>query len=202
MPTTDVSIINQALSHLGHTIFIDARTGNETEVEVSNQHYDQALAYVLEHFACGFSSRYVTLGLVEDFTDVETPHDYNFSYRYPVDTVKIRRIVTALGLRETAPAPFKIGSDDTGRLIYTDQEDAIVETTKLITDTGLFTAMFAEALSWWLAGLMVPGLGKDVRAAAGCFQMYEMVRSRAQASDGNESQTPPEEDSEAIRARL
>lgn len=202
MPTTDVNIINRALTHVGHTIYIDDRSESTQEVAVSDVHYDAAVEYVLEDFAWGFARRYWTLELVEDFTLVTTPHDYRFSYRYPDGTAKVRRIVTTLGRREPIPPPFLIGSDDTARLVYTDQEDAIVETTKLITDPSLFSAQFAEAVSWWLAGLMVPGLAKDPRSAAGCFQMYALVVQRAAAGDGNESQAHSEEDSEAIRARL
>ena len=197
MAVTDVQIINMALSHLGHTIFIDDRNENSTEAEVSNLHYDQAIAYVLEDFAWGLAHRYHTLELVEE----DPSEDWQFSYRYPVDTVKIRRLVTALGRRDPAPPPFVIGSDDAGRLIYTDQEDAVASTTAHITDTALFTAQFAEAVSWWLAGLMAPGLSKDPQVAGGCFQMYAWLVQRAAAHDGNESQVPPEEDSEAIRAR-
>lgn len=198
MPTTDVTIINMSLSHLGHTIFIDDRNEDSQEVAVSDVHYDQAVAYVLEDFAWGCARRYVTLGLVEE----EPNDDWRFSYRYPVDTVKIRRVVTALGQRNPAPPPFVIASDDEGRLIYTDEEDAVVETTKLLTDPALFTAMLAEAISWWLAGLMATGLAKDEKTAIKCFAMYESVRVRAAVSDVNEAQDPPEEDSEAIRARL
>ena len=202
MPTTDVRIINQALSHLGHTIFIDSRDEDTNEVAVSDVHYDDALAYVLEDFAWGFAHRYVTPGLVEDFTLVATVHDWDYSYRYPVDTAKIRRIVTSLGLRETTPPPFVIGSDDSGRLIYTNTVEAIVSTTALITDPALFPAMFAEALAWWLAFLMVPGLAKDKGVAGQCFAMYDRIMMRAASSAGNESQHDPDEDSEAIRARL
>lgn len=202
MSVTNISLINMALSHVGHTQFIDDLTGNETAVEVANVHYDQAVAYVLEDFAWGFARRYWTLELVQDFTLVTTPHDWLFHYRYPVDTAKIRRIVTTLGRRETTPPPYSIASDDAGRLVCTDQQDAIVETTKLITDPALFSAQFAEAVSWWLGGLLGPGLSKTTQAAAACFTMYDRLIMRAAAHDGNESQDHPEEDSEAIRARL
>ncbi len=202
MATTDVAIINMALSHCGHTIFIDDRTEDSQEVAVSNVHYDPAVQYVLEDFNWSFSRRFWTLELVTDFSEVTTPHDWTFAYRYPVNTVQIRRMVTALGRRDPNPPPYLIGSDDSGRLIYTDQEDAVAETSSLITDAGLFTAMFAEAVSWWLGALMVPGLAKDPKIASGCVQMYEIVRGRAQVSDSSEAQDHPEEDSEAIRARL
>lgn len=197
MPATDVSIINMALAHVGWTQFITARSQLLNQTAVLNLFYDQAVEYALEDFAWGFARRYVTLGLVEE----DPNDDWTFSYRYPTGTAKVRRIVTSLGLLDPNPAPFSIGQDDTGKLVYTDQEDAVVETTKLITTTAQFPAMFVEAVSWWLAGLSCPGLAKDRKQAAGCFQMYSLVLQRAQAKDRNESQDHPELESEAIRSR-
>jgi hypothetical protein len=115
--------------------------------------------------------------------------------------VKVRRIVTALGRREPNPPPFIIGQDDTGRLVYTDTEEAIVEITKLVTNTALFPAMFAEAVSWWLGGKIGPGLAKDRKQADRCFAMANRILVSAEASDRNEAQDPPELESEFTRAR-
>ena len=197
MSVTDVQIINMALAHLGQTQLIAARSELTNEAIVGDLFYDPAVQYCLEDFAWGFARRYVAVGLVE-----ENPNDdWAFSYRYPSDCVTVRRIVTALGRQDPNPPPFNIGQDDTGRLIYTSTENAIIEYTKLVTNTAFFPAMFAEAVSWWLAGLMCPGLAKDREQAAGAFQMYSLILARAQAKDRNESQDPPELESEAIRAR-
>jgi hypothetical protein len=202
MPTTDVRIINQGFSHIGHTIFIDARTENTNEVDVANQHYDDAIAFVLERYEWGFARRIVALGLVTDFTALTTPQDWDYAYRYPVDTVTVRRIVNGAGRQDPDPPPFEIGSDDTGRLVFANQADAIVETTKLITDTALYPAMFAEAVSWWLGFLMAPGLSKEPSIAANCFKVFEQLVAMAAASDGNESRwSPVPYESDAIRAR-
>lgn len=217
MPTTDVRIINQALSHIGHSIFIEDRTGDSNEVEVSNVHYDDALAYVLEDFWWGFARRFVTPGLVEDFTALETAHKWDYSYRYPTDTVTIRGIVSnpalltmtpgglamSTGLMMTNQDEWEVGSDDSGRLLYTNRLDPVFEVTKLITDPALFTAMFAEALSWRLAFLMVPGLAKDKGIVGNCLKFYDMMIQNAQAKDANESfSSPTQHESEAMRARV
>lgn len=202
MPTTEVQIANNALSNLGHTIFIESLEDEGQEVDLVNLHYSQSIAVVLEAFEWGFARRIVTLGLVTDFTEDTTPIDWYYSYRYPVNTVKVRRIVNGVGRQDPAPPKFEIGSDDTARLVFTNQVDAIVETTKLITDPALYTAMFAEAVSWWLAFKLVPGLAKDKGLAATCFKMYRTTLNMASASDGNEARWDQAEvDSEAIRAR-
>jgi len=197
MPYTDVQIINMALAHLGHTQLIAARSELANEAVVGNLFYEAAVQYCLEDFAYGFARQYVAPGLVE----TDPNEDWQFSYRYPSDCVKVRRIVTRLGRQDPNPPPFNIGQDDSARLIYSNTENMVIEYTKLVTNTALYPAMFAEAVSWWLAGLMCPGLAKDRKQAAGCFQMYSLVLQRAQAKDRNESQDPPELESEAIRAR-
>lgn len=202
MPTTAVQIINNALSNLGHTIFIDSRDDEGQEVAVSDVHYDATIAYVLEEFWWAFARRFVTLGLVEDFTALTTPHKWFYAYRYPVNTVTIRGIVTGPGELETNPATWEIGSDDTGRLIYTNKPEAVVEVTKLIVDPMLYTAMFAEAVSWRLAFKMVPGIAKDKSIAGNMLTLYNATIQIAETKDANEAYYNPQlQESEAIRAR-
>jgi hypothetical protein len=57
------------------------------------------------------------------------------------------------------------------------------------------------SLSWYLGGLIAPGLAKDRKQALNCFQVYEILKGQAQAQQLNEQQQTLEPDSEAIRAR-
>ena len=197
MPTTQVSIVNLALLHTGHTQFVDSMVEDSEEVSVANVVYAQGLDDVLEDFSWGFAKQYVTLGLIEE----DPNDDWAYSYRYPSNCVKVRRIVTGVGRQDPNPPPFVIGQDGTARLIYTDQEEAVVEITARIEDPALFPAQFAQAFSWWLAFLMCPGLSKDQARTNLCLNTYLGLISKAKASDGNESQSRPEPESEAIRAR-
>lgn len=202
MALSDVRICNMALAHLGHTKFIaNLETERTLAAEICNEFYEEARNFVLEDFPWSFARKYLTLGLVTDYTAVTTPHDWDYAYRYPDDCIFFRRIVTTNGRQETTPPPFAIGSDDSGRLVYTDEEDAVGEYTKLITDPTLVTAQFAEALSWYLAGMICPGLAKDRKKETACFQMYEISKGKAARSSGNEQQQTPEPESEFVRAR-
>ena len=197
MALTDVKICNLALLHAGSTKFIDALTEQSDEAEVCSLSYEQARDFVLEDYPWPFATRYAALGLVE-----ATPNDdWDFSYRYPSDCVFARRLVSSLGRRDPNPPPFRIGSDDTARLLYTNQEDAVLEYTMRVVDPILFTSKFGEAVSWYLAGLIAPGLSKNLKFANSMFQMYDIVKNRAEAHSGNEQQQTPEPDSEFIRAR-
>lgn len=202
MPSTTVRIKNLALAHIGHSIFIDDDNDEGNEPDVLNQVFDDAVAVVLEDFWWGFARRFVTLGLVTDFTELDTPQKWSFAYRYPVDVVTIRGIVTGARELETNPAEWEIGSDDTGRLIYTNTEECIVEVTKLITNPVLYPAMFAMAVSWYLAFLIVPALAKDKSIAGNMLVMYNSALQTAQVKDAMESHYDPQlQVSESIRAR-
>lgn len=201
MALTDVQICNLALGHIGHTKFISALTDRTNEAQVLNTFYEPARDVVLEDYPWPFATKYETLGLVTDFTDETDPHDWDYAYRYPSDCVYARRIVTSNGRSEPKPAPFKVGSDEDGRLIYTNEEDAILEYTRLVDDPSLYPSKFAMALSWYLASLIAPGLAKSDKKAGACAQMYHIVKTMAEAGAGNEQHAVPEPESEFIRAR-
>lgn len=197
MALTDIDICNMALVHLGQTKFIAALTERSPAASLCNQLYPQARNFALEDFPWGFANKYAVLGLVEE----DPNDDWDYSYRYPSDCVAVRRIVTALGRSDPKPPPFEIGGDDAGRLIYTDEADATIRYTRLVEDANLYPAVFGEAVSWWLAGLMAPGLAKDQKHAQAAFQMYGIIKGQAQAQQLNEQQQTDEPDSEFIRAR-
>lgn len=202
MPSTTVRIKNLALAHIGHSIFLDDNNDEGNEPDVLNVLFDDALAVVLEDFWWSFARRFETLGLVTDFTTLTTPQKWNYAYRYPVNVVTIRGIITGPGELERNPSSWEIGSDATGRLIYTNQEEAIVEVTALITDATLYTAHFAMALSWYLAFLIVPALAKDKGIAGSMMVAYDKALMTAEAKDANEAHYDPQlQESEAMRAR-
>ena len=198
MATSVEQIVNLGLSHVGHTQFVDnLETEQSAEAALGNLHYEPARDYVLEDFPWPEATKYIALGLLE-----ENPNDdWLYSYRYPDDCLFVRRIVTALGRHDPNPPPFITGADDTGRLIYTDEADAVIEYTKLLTDVVQFRPTLVMAMSWYLGAMMCPGLAKDKKQADRCMQMYALVKSQAQARALNEQQQTPEPDSEFIRAR-
>jgi len=198
MATSEEHICNMALAHVGHTQFIDdLETELSNEAAVCNLYYEQARDFVLEAFPWPEATKYETLGLVEE----DPNDDWDYSYRYPSDCLFVRRVVSAFGRSDPNPPPYEIGSDDTGRLIYTDQEDAIIEYTKTLIDVAQFRPTLVMAISWYLAGLICPGLARDKTQADRAMQMYALTLSQAQARALNEQQQTPEPESEFIRAR-
>ncbi len=106
-------IVNLALSHIGHTIFVDSLATEQTsEAELANLLYEPTRDFVLEDFPWPEATKYITLGLVEE----EPNDDWLFSYRYPSDCLFVRRVVTVLGRQDPNPPPFLTGADETGQI--------------------------------------------------------------------------------------
>lgn len=106
---------------------------------------------VLADFAWPFATIRVPLALVEEFTDEEDPDaEWTYSYGYPTTCLVARRIVSRLR-PEADGIPFEVGGTGTARLIFTDEEDAVLEMTGTYEDPGLWPGPFARAVAGKLA---------------------------------------------------
>lgn len=192
-----IQIFNMALRHIGVSIAVASLSENSKERITMSSFFESDRRAVLRRYNWPFATSYLSLGLVE-----ETPNeDWAYSYRYPVSALRIRRIATGLGRVDPKPAPYRVGRDAVGNLIYTDQRDAVVECTVDIDDSEQFESDFVEALSWKLALSAAPSLSRLPKAVDLCRQMYEYTLAIATQSAGNESQQNEPMDSEAVRER-
>jgi len=192
-----VQIFNMALRHIGVSIAVANLSENSKERLTMSSFFDNDRQAVLRRYNWPFATSYIPLGLLE----VEPNTDWGRSYRYPVNALRIRRILTPAGRLETSPPPFRRGRDGVGDLIYTDVEEAVAECTVDITDSEQFDADFVEALSWKLALSAAPSLARLPKAVENCARMYEYSIAVATQNSGNESQQTENPDSEAVRAR-
>jgi len=199
--SSKTEICNLALSHVG----VGKEIGNvDTESSASasacRRFYDSSRNETFRDFNWSFATRYITLGLVE-----ETPNtEWLYSYRYPSDCFRIRKILSSVrnDTRQTR-IPYMIASDSVGKLIYTDQDDAVIRQTTVIVDVALYTQDYIMMLSLLLASYIAPrvtggdpfGLGKRA------FELYVMSKTKAEATNFNEQQDEETVDSEFIRSR-
>jgi hypothetical protein len=201
MAQTVVQICNTALARVGVSNFIDSLTEASQEAQVCNLFYEQARDRVLRDTHWPFARGYLQLSLVSQGTDTPWSAEWMYAYRYPTDGLNIWRILTPLGKRETVLAPFEIGSDEIGRLIFTDMKDATVEYTKRVEDPARFDPAFASALSWLLAAeiamplSLVDGLRKQA------LQMYQAEKDIAQRVAANEGEPMRDIDTEFLNTR-
>lgn len=194
-------ICNQSLSHLGIGKEIaNFTTEASQEAQACRRFYDQALEATLRDFNWPFATKFAALGLIEEDPTTE----WSYSYRYPTDCLKIRRILSGVrnDKRDTR-VEYKVGQDDSGLLIYTDMEDAEIEYTLNATDPQFYPSDFTNALAFRLAMYIAPRLtgGDPFKMGDRAAKMYDYEVSRAKATALNEEQETVEAESEFIRAR-
>ena len=197
-----LEICNLALLHLGHTKTIASIDERSEEANVLRRFFQITLDTALRDFQWGFATKYFALNLVE-----ENPNDeWLYSYRYPVDCSQARRIVS--GNRNESPQDrivFKIGKDDAGLLIYTDQQEAILEYTIKLSDNEIeiLPSDFVTAFSYKLAYFCAPSLtkGDPFKLGASCLDKYFYEISVAKTAALNETKPDQLPQSEFIRFR-
>lgn len=192
-----VEIYNMALAGLGVTQQVSSATEASTEAAACTLFYVTCRDRVLRDFDWSFARRYSTLGLVA--SDPNT--DWAYAYRYPSDALSIRGIVGTTRVSMAPRIPYTLGSDSSGKLIYTDTAEAVVRMTVRITDTELFDSLFVSALAGLLGSKIAPALSRGPKLAAASYEMYLADLAAAQAADGNEAGQDPQPDAGSIQAR-
>lgn len=199
------STANLALGHLGFgTEVANLITDKSEEATALRRFHDEALEITLRDFNWGFAKAWIDLALVEEFDETSTVKGYTYSYRYPTDCLKIRRIWS--GMRNETlhkKIRYEIASDVSGRLIYTDLETPSMEYTKSITDYNIFPSDFIMAFSLRWA-LYVPNrlLGGDpFRIKQDLFAQYQIEIANARNNDLMEQQFDEPLESAFIRER-
>lgn len=198
------TVCNQALLHLKNSKLLTNVDSDNTLI--SNAFllfWDDVLEEMLREFEWPFAKETATLALVED--DPDDGVEWGFSYRWPSDCIKARYIVDG-NLNPSAQHPrieFEIGSDDSGKLIFTNEQDAVLAYTRLIDDITLASAKFRAAMSYKLAYKVAPVLcGEDRTGLGQKAQMnYELEFSRAMAEYLNERKRAAPPEAEAIEGR-
>lgn len=189
------------MSHLGVGKEIsDIETDQSSEGQACRRFYEIALDATLRDVNWPFATRFKAVGLVEE----DPTDEWDFSYRYPTDCLKIRRILS--GIRNDTVdtrVPYKIAQDDSGLLIYTDTEDAEIEYTVREENSERYPADFIMALSYRLAHYIGPRVtgGDFITLGQQIYQYYQIEISNAASVSFNEEQGDIVPDSELIRAR-
>jgi len=194
-------ICNLALSHLGIGKEIsDIITEKSAEADVCRRFYNLALEAVLRDVNWPFATKFKSLALIEQ----DPNEEWSFSYRYPTDCLKVRRILSGIRNETTdSRVPYKIAQDDSGLAIFTDIEDATIEYTVREEDGTLYTPDFVMAFSYRLAHYIGPRIaGSDfVELGQRIFQLYQIEVSNAAAVAFNEEQGDRMPESELVRSR-
>lgn len=216
MAASETHICNMALGHVGNSNQIASLTEKSNEARACTLFYEQCRDEVLSAFPWPFATVIDALTLIE--TDPTT--EWGHSYRYPVDALTTFRIPSGFdrlsapgagwcwtswgyAVFPAIPVPYRIVSDDSGKLIYTDMASATIEYTRRLTDVAQFPADFVSALALKLAGEIAPMVtgGDQFKLGPLALQRYEEALVKAQARAANERQQDRPGDADSISAR-
>ena len=194
-------ICNMAISHLGIGKEIaNIETEQSQEAAACRRYFDTTLEAVLSDYDWPFATQEGVLNLIASNPTLE----WDFSYRYPTDCIRLRRIKSGMRQDTTSSrVPFKILYDATGKILYTDKENAEVEYTLRLTDPTVFTSEFSIAFSFRLAAYIAPRLtgGDPFKMKSEMLQQYFGELGNAKSRSMNEERSDPPGDSEFITGR-
>lgn len=197
--SSDIEICNIALSRVAVTKAIVSFTERSKEAEQCGVFYATLRDLVLQEFPWPFAESSVALA------DLGSPAPgWAYRYRYPADCLKVLEIVQPgwrRSLTSDMQVPYKIGYDAGGRVIHTDQPEAVCRFTFRVQDSTFFDPQFADALAWRLAMDLALPLSAKQELQQFASQQYRMSLTLAEGSAFEESQDDPEPESEFITVR-
>lgn len=195
---SEIDIANLALSHLGDTASISSFDEQSAQAVHCARFYPVARDALLEMHTWGFATRRIQLAQL----DSPWP-EWDYCYAQPANTLNILAVLphdaaddySVPGAGRYSPQSFSCETDDLGRqVIYTDQADAVLRYTVVVTDTTVFSPLFTVALSWHLAAMIAgPIIKGDAGAAEAkrCAGMVQAYLSKAIESDANQRKAKP-----------
>lgn len=221
-----IDICNQALSHLGDSATvasIDPPEGS-AQAEHCARFYPMALAALLEMHPWAFATRRTTLAQV---TNPSTTWQY--CYALPSNTINMISVLASdasddysssaiaslqsydngyarnsLGGNYT-PQDFSPEIDNLGNdIILSNQANAVLRHTVLVTDTSKFSPLFIECLGWLLASKLAGPVLKGesgMSAAQACTKTFVYWLGKATDSDASQRRATPRQQVGWMNAR-
>ena len=215
---SEVEICNLALAHLGDDATVSSIDPPEgsSQSEHCARFYPIARDSLLQMHTWNFASRRVTLA------SVTMPYTmWRYAYACPGDMMTAVAILPPeaendyaikpfptdmagwgwvnapfVGAGTYVPQQYQIETDTSGnKVIYTNQENALLRYQALVTDTTKFDPLFVMALSWHLASMLAGPVVKGTEGAQQgrqCTQMMMAYLQQARASDANQRNVRPE----------
>lgn len=216
---SEIDICNLALGHLGDTATVSSIKPPEGSAQ--SQHcarfYPIARDTLFEMHAWGFATKRSSLAaltsswpewdycyaLPSDVANLLSiiPPDANDDYSshfVPTDTpFTSANFAPVVAAGRYVPQDFSAEIlDDGTEVIYTDQENAVLRYTAIISDPTKFSPLFTMTLSWHLASMLAgPIIKGDAGAAEAkrCTAMMQGYLARATSSDANQRKANPQQ---------
>jgi hypothetical protein len=191
---TEVDISNTALDLIGHAKRITdlAPPDGSAEAAICAEHYTDCVNELLDSHDWNFATVKRALVALDESDDPA----WDYCYELPAGLLRVISIIPsdATDNHYTAmaavPVDYEIhaDSDDVVR-IYTDLEDAWIRFVKYVTNPGLFSPTFLEALQWKLASRIAGPIIKGTEGASErdrCTGQYMMAMAKATTRDARQ----------------
>lgn len=209
----DVDICNLALSYLGDEALVASINPPDGTAQAGHcaRFYPIARDQVLEMHTWGFATVRVALA----YYAATPPSTWLYAYAAPTEVLNYLEIldplavddysynvpleaslqgsvqsVNALGRSLYTPQPFVVETDANGNdVIYTNQKDAVLRYTKVVTDTTVFSPLAIEAIARRMAAMLAGPLlkGDSGRAEAKAqLGLFQVAMEKAVESDSNQ----------------
>jgi len=190
---SEVDICNLALGHLGDNATVASIIPPEGSAQAEHcaRFYPIARDSLLEMHQWNFATRRATLAQVTNNWS-----QWAYAYAPPNGFSDVIAILPPdatddyVTIGSYTPQPFAVETQDDGtEVIYTNQANAIIRYTALITDSTKFPPTFVMALSWHLASMLAGPVIKGDQGAAEakrCTQMMAGYMSQVKESDANQ----------------
>lgn len=214
--TRALSICNMALACIGESQITSLDDGS-TQANLCKQFLNEARDTLLQSRQWGFALRRVELAEVKkppmSYSGRTSLYDqYAYCYVVPADALNAFAVLPASANTNSdytqlssdpdtvmaqmlaggpAPVPYAIENSPTtgGRLIFTNQADAVLRYTARIVDAETFSPLFATALSWMLASMLASSIIKGdtgEQVSQRCLVKAGGYTRMAANSDGNQ----------------
>lgn len=191
--SSEVEICNLALAHLGDSASVASLDPPEGSAQAEHcaRFYPIARDALLGMHEWNFATRRIALALL-----TATNAQWLYIYSIPNLMIKALAVIPPEAVNDYAasgvyvPRPYCLETLDTGEVVVcTNQEDAVLRYTALVSDPVKFSSLFTLCLSWLLASMLAgPVIKGDVGMAEGkrCYQMMQAHLSAATMSDANQ----------------
>jgi hypothetical protein len=222
-----VDICNEALSHLGDSATVSSIDPPEGSAQAEHcaRFYPTCLAALLEMHPWSFATRRIALAMV-------TNPSSGWSYAYAIPSDQVNTIaVLAADAPDDYSAPGRVSSQsdvtpyysgvrvagsytpqdyategniDGVEILLTNQIDAVLRYTALVTDVTKFTPLFRKTLAWFLAAELAGPLikGDSGRSTAlSCTKVALSWLAVAKDSDASNRQSKPQHQVSWLNAR-
>ncbi|HDG7970536.1 TPA: hypothetical protein ACQ8NQ_002984 [Klebsiella pneumoniae] len=198
-----INICNIALARIGNSRTINSLTEKTKEAYTCNLFYESMRDAVLADNDWNFAMSRVVLA------DLGAPAPgWLFRYQYPTDCARIAAILpkwfTGSHIVLQDKPVFEVGSneDGTGRVIHTNESQAVLLYVKSITDPTMFDALFADALSWRMAAEIAMPIAANASLGQQAMANYQQVLTAAMQRSLDEAHEPQQAMSDLASARI